>query len=210
MGSAFGMSFLHGLPCVEGTRSRVQGILWETSLLDPEEGIRFRGHNIPELQVTIQLHARAHGHVGNGQLGALQQLACVSNVSLCTVSQWASWFRLLAAITTAILQPHYSTHTQRHRLRVHTSITCLVTPNAVPCATSAVTLRMVPPTGQAPQGQGGAPARGLAVAAHDRERAFACMAQLHQTCMQSMAARRAGGNQRPTLSDQIQSPQLLS
>ena len=28
-----------------------QGLLWETSLLDPEEGIRFRGYSIPELQV---------------------------------------------------------------------------------------------------------------------------------------------------------------
>lgn len=27
-----------------------QGLLWETSLLDPEEGIRFRGYSIPELQ----------------------------------------------------------------------------------------------------------------------------------------------------------------
>ncbi len=29
----------------------MQGLLWETSLLDPEEGIRFRGYSIPELQV---------------------------------------------------------------------------------------------------------------------------------------------------------------
>lgn len=28
-----------------------QAMLWETSLLDAEEGIRFRGHSIPELQV---------------------------------------------------------------------------------------------------------------------------------------------------------------
>ena len=27
-------------------------MLWETSLLDPEEGIRFRGFSIPELQVS--------------------------------------------------------------------------------------------------------------------------------------------------------------
>lgn len=26
-------------------------MLWETSLLDPEEGIRMRGYNIPQLQV---------------------------------------------------------------------------------------------------------------------------------------------------------------
>lgn len=28
-----------------------QGLLWETSLLDADEGIRFRGYSIPELQV---------------------------------------------------------------------------------------------------------------------------------------------------------------
>lgn len=28
-----------------------QGLLWETSLLDPEEGIRFRGYSIPDCQV---------------------------------------------------------------------------------------------------------------------------------------------------------------
>ncbi|CAL5218955.1 g707 [Coccomyxa viridis] len=28
----------------------ITGLLWETSLLDPEEGIRFRGYSIPELQ----------------------------------------------------------------------------------------------------------------------------------------------------------------
>jgi hypothetical protein len=31
--------------------STCQGLLWETSLLDAEEGIRFRGYSIPELQV---------------------------------------------------------------------------------------------------------------------------------------------------------------
>ena len=29
----------------------LQGLLWETSLLDADEGIRFRGYSIPELQV---------------------------------------------------------------------------------------------------------------------------------------------------------------
>lgn len=33
----------------------MQGMLWETSLLDPDEGIRFRGYSIPELQVQICL-----------------------------------------------------------------------------------------------------------------------------------------------------------
>lgn len=31
----------------------ITGILWETSLLDAEEGIRFRGHSIPELQTKL-------------------------------------------------------------------------------------------------------------------------------------------------------------
>ncbi len=31
-------------------------MLWETSLLDPEEGIRFRGFSIPELQVKPTFH----------------------------------------------------------------------------------------------------------------------------------------------------------
>lgn len=31
----------------------VKCLLWETSLLDAEEGIRFRGHTIPELQTTL-------------------------------------------------------------------------------------------------------------------------------------------------------------
>lgn len=30
-----------------------QGLLWETSLLDPEEGIRFRGYSIPECQARL-------------------------------------------------------------------------------------------------------------------------------------------------------------
>ena len=31
----------------------VQALLWETSLLDAEEGIRFRGYSIPELQASV-------------------------------------------------------------------------------------------------------------------------------------------------------------
>jgi citrate synthase len=30
----------------------LQGLLWETSLLDADEGIRFRGYSIPELQAS--------------------------------------------------------------------------------------------------------------------------------------------------------------
>lgn len=60
--------FLHGKSA--DAILHVQGMLWETSLLDPEEGIRFRGFSIPELQVTfcnvpgrqsLSLHASSLG-----------------------------------------------------------------------------------------------------------------------------------------------------
>ena len=35
--------------CVGGMRG-IPGLLWQTSLLDPEEGIRFRGYSIAECQ----------------------------------------------------------------------------------------------------------------------------------------------------------------
>ena len=38
--------------CVGGARG-VKCMLWDTSLLDSEEGIRFRGHTIPELQQKL-------------------------------------------------------------------------------------------------------------------------------------------------------------
>ena len=42
--------------CVGGMRG-ITGMLYETSLLDPEEGIKFRGHSIPDLRVrNNELH----------------------------------------------------------------------------------------------------------------------------------------------------------
>ena len=38
--------------CIGGMRG-IKGMLWETSLLDPAEGIRFRGYTIPELQKIL-------------------------------------------------------------------------------------------------------------------------------------------------------------
>lgn len=38
--------------CIGGMRG-IPGLLYETSLLDPEEGIRFRGYSIPELQAKL-------------------------------------------------------------------------------------------------------------------------------------------------------------
>lgn len=38
--------------CIGGMRG-IPGMLWETSLLDAEEGIRFRGYSIPELQAAL-------------------------------------------------------------------------------------------------------------------------------------------------------------
>ena len=39
------------LQAIGGMRG-IPAMLWETSLLDPEEGIRFRGHTIPELEAS--------------------------------------------------------------------------------------------------------------------------------------------------------------
>lgn len=46
---------------VLGGMRGITGMLYETSLLDADEGIRFRGHSIPELQVrrTTRAHAAA-------------------------------------------------------------------------------------------------------------------------------------------------------
>jgi len=38
--------------CIGGMRG-IKGMLWETSLLDPEEGIRFRGYTIPECKKKL-------------------------------------------------------------------------------------------------------------------------------------------------------------
>ncbi|QDZ20183.1 citrate synthase [Chloropicon primus] len=38
--------------CIGGMRG-ITGMLWETSLLDPEDGIRFRGYTIPECQKAL-------------------------------------------------------------------------------------------------------------------------------------------------------------
>lgn len=61
---------LTDVECADG--SFPQGMLWETSLLDAEEGIRFRGYSIPELQVRTR---PGHGMICTGQQAAkmLQQ-----------------------------------------------------------------------------------------------------------------------------------------
>lgn len=38
----------------------IKGMLWETSLLDADEGIRFRGHSIPELQAVLPTAGGGH------------------------------------------------------------------------------------------------------------------------------------------------------
>lgn len=64
----------------------IPGMLWETSLLDAEEGIRFRGHSIPELQAKLP-GAHAGGQplpegllwlLMTGQLPTREQAAAVS------------------------------------------------------------------------------------------------------------------------------------
>merc|ERR1719473_2154332 len=48
---------------IGGARS-IKSMLWETSLLDPMEGIRFRGYTIPELQEKLPTFA---GPPGQGE-----------------------------------------------------------------------------------------------------------------------------------------------
>merc|ERR1719174_2427019 len=45
---------------IGGARS-IKAMLWETSLLDPVEGIRFRGYTIPELQEKLPSYAGKEG-----------------------------------------------------------------------------------------------------------------------------------------------------
>eukprot|EP00929_Paragymnodinium_shiwhaense_P119747 TRINITY_DN9164_c0_g1_i1.p1 TRINITY_DN9164_c0_g1~~TRINITY_DN9164_c0_g1_i1.p1 ORF type:complete len:295 (-),score=66.70 TRINITY_DN9164_c0_g1_i1:478-1305(-) len=49
--------------CIGGARG-VKCMLWETSLLDAQEGIRFRGYTIPELQKTLPTFK---GPAGDGE-----------------------------------------------------------------------------------------------------------------------------------------------
>lgn len=51
---------------IGGARS-VKCMLWETSLLDAEEGIRFRGYTIPEVQEKLPGAARPAGTKGKGE-----------------------------------------------------------------------------------------------------------------------------------------------
>ena len=37
----------------------ITGMVWETSLLDSEDGIKFRGHTIPDLQKLLPPRSRA-------------------------------------------------------------------------------------------------------------------------------------------------------
>ena len=46
--------------CLGGARS-VKCMVWETSLLDAEEGIRFRGYTIPELQAKLPTYTGKEG-----------------------------------------------------------------------------------------------------------------------------------------------------
>lgn len=50
--------------CIGGMRS-VKCMLWETSLLDAQEGIRFRGYTIPELQACLPVYDQ--GTVGENE-----------------------------------------------------------------------------------------------------------------------------------------------
>ena len=50
--------------CIGGARG-VKCMLWETSNLDPEEGIRFRGLTIPECQAVLPTFK---GPAGDGEV----------------------------------------------------------------------------------------------------------------------------------------------
>ncbi|GKY94980.1 hypothetical protein MPSEU_000462600 [Mayamaea pseudoterrestris] len=64
--------------CIGGARG-VKCMLWETSNLDPEEGIRFRGLTIPECQAVLPTYS---GNVGDGEplLESLMWLLLTSEV----------------------------------------------------------------------------------------------------------------------------------
>ena len=59
--------------CIGGARS-VKCMLWETSLLDPNEGIRFRGYTIPELQEKLP-SAKGDASEGEGERGGGDEVA---------------------------------------------------------------------------------------------------------------------------------------
>ncbi|KAJ1450350.1 hypothetical protein M885DRAFT_621736 [Pelagophyceae sp. CCMP2097] len=58
--------------CIGGARS-VKCMLWETSLLDADEGIRFRGHSIPELQKILPTSDAAPHPFANDLRGRVWQ-----------------------------------------------------------------------------------------------------------------------------------------
>jgi len=64
----------------------IKGMLWETSLLDADEGIRFRGHSIPELQAVLPTAGGGHEPLPEGLLwllltGDIPSVAQVSELS---------------------------------------------------------------------------------------------------------------------------------
>ena len=65
--------------CIGGARS-VKCMVWETSNLDPDEGIRFRGLTIPECQAVLPTFK---GPAGDGEVRACVCALVGSAVSLC-------------------------------------------------------------------------------------------------------------------------------
>ena len=76
----------------------IRGLVTETSVLDPNEGIRFRGYSIPECQKLLPKGKGASGGKGEeplpeglfwllltGQIPNQEQVDAVSKVSTCTV-----------------------------------------------------------------------------------------------------------------------------
>jgi citrate synthase len=54
---------------VVGGMRGVKSMIWETSQLDPEEGIRFRGYNIPELRKLLPKRNKGKEPLPEGLFG---------------------------------------------------------------------------------------------------------------------------------------------
>lgn len=76
----------------------LQGMLWETSLLDAEEGIRFRGHSIPELQAILPGAQPGGEPLPEGLLWLLMTGEVRQQQRLCTL--WHTRGRQLAGAAT--------------------------------------------------------------------------------------------------------------
>lgn len=125
----------------------IPGLLWETSLLDPEEGIRFRGYSIPECQEKLPaampggepLPEAMFWLLLTGEIPTKQQVdGLTAELKVCgSFVMWAAWIHACCwyksdALTECIDTPsivavllhfiwiHYEhMHTYEHMYTVH-------------------------------------------------------------------------------------------